>query len=108
MKVNVNLSFLRVCVNVDYLLLLYEFFVEGLPTNESNQVVSRKVDSPNKKLPKIAEQKLSEFKQEQLNSQQTLVCDIRIENPQFILYENQYELRKTNSLIIDVTKKERI
>jgi len=101
----VNLSFLRVCVNVDYLLLLYDFFVECLPRSETDQSMSRKVDSLEKKIPKIAKEKISDLKQEHLNSQQTLICDIRIENPQFILYENQYELHKTNSLIIDVNMK---
>ena len=85
------------------MLLLYDFFVECLPkTVENDQSISRKVNSLEKNIPKIAKEKISELKQEQLNSQQTLICDIRIENPQFILYENQYELHKTNSLIIDV------
>lgn len=28
-------------------------------------------------------------------------CDVRIETPQFILYENQFDLKRTNCLIID-------
>jgi hypothetical protein len=32
---------------------------------------------------------------------QRLFCEVKIENPQFVLYDNQHELSRTNSLIID-------
>ena len=93
--VNVDLSFLRVCVNVDYILLLNDFFIDGLPKNTSESVdLTKKIENAIEK---------SKTEEKQLEQQQKLTCNIRIENPQFILYENQFELWKTNSLIIDVT-----
>lgn len=95
--INVNLSFLRVCVNADYLLLLYDFFVEGLPKKELDAqelVVAKKLNDSEPALPSIVEDLEDILKQK-------LLCDVRIEHPQFILYENQHELWKTNSLIID-------
>ena len=38
---------------------------------------------------------------ETTNTAQRLSCNVRIENPQFILYENQFEPQKSNTLIID-------
>lgn len=39
--------------------------------------------------------------QEQTNNTGRFFCDVRIETPQFILYENQFDLKRTNCLIID-------
>ncbi len=85
-----TLSCLRICLNVDYLLLLHDFFVDGLPnTNAIN------TQNP----PIVDDQVLEELKLK-LNEQR-LFCDVRIENPQFILYENQHALTKSNCLVID-------
>lgn len=40
-RVSVILSCLRMCVNVDYLITLYDFFVEGLPLGQLNSDKSK-------------------------------------------------------------------
>lgn len=78
--------------------------MEGLPkkTTDPNEfVISKKVDELESGLASIVEDKLESFKQEQASYKQKLICDVKIENPQFIFYENQFELWKTNSLVID-------
>ncbi|CAF0704730.1 unnamed protein product [Brachionus calyciflorus] len=85
-KIDADISFLRVCVNVDYLLTLYDFFIEGIPKKIEERI--EKVDFT------INEEEL-------LAVNQRLYCNVKIENPQFILYENQYEFNNSNSLIID-------
>lgn len=51
-----------------------------------------------KSLPSV--QKQLEVEQPPIK-QDKIICEIRIDYPQFILYENQYELKKSNSLIIN-------
>lgn len=87
-KINFHLSFMRVCLNIDYLLTLYEFFVEGIP--KKNELAIDQID-------------LELSDQESFNMNQRLFCDVIVENPQFIFYENQNELLRSNSFIIDVT-----
>jgi hypothetical protein len=94
------MSCLRLCVNVDYLLLIYSFFVEGLPnvpasTNSSSSKEIVEDKSLNLSLNDSVE--LAEM------ANQRLLVDFRIEHPQFILYEDQHELKKSNSLIVDVS-----
>ncbi len=76
------------CINVDYLLLLNDFFVNGLPKNDNSFKKTKSISKVDVVESEIANGRLS--------------CEIRIEHPQFVLFENQFELRKTNSLIIDV------
>lgn len=78
------------CVNVDYLLTLYDFFIEGLPKG------SETIQINGKEALVLAEEEIAP------SINQRIFCDVKIENPQFILYENQFELQKSNSLIIDV------
>ena len=85
---NVCLSCLRLCVNVDYLLLLYDFF---LLESASKQGVERRES--------VGDREAIEVEA----NPQRLFCEIRIENPQFVLYENQFELKESNSLIVDVS-----
>jgi hypothetical protein len=97
-KVNVVMSCLRLRVNVDYLLLLYDFFVEGLPKKSDTSA------SPirNEKVINKPEVAFNESTDAEITPLQRLMFNIRIENPQFILYENQFEPNKSNTLIIDV------
>lgn len=116
---------LRLCVNVDYLLLLYEFFVEGLPRrhdeldNPSSGEQRFDPDSSKNTLTVVKkEHNLSESSGLESSSSATtlnvattaaaagsvrerVVCELRVEYPQFILYEDQYELKRSNSLIVD-------
>ncbi len=92
-RLTTTLSCLRVCINIDYLLLLHDFFVDGLPKSKNTTVI------PSKDLT-IKEDKVIEELKLKLDEQR-LFCDIRIENPQFILYENQHALTKSNCLVID-------
>ena len=87
---------MRLCVNVDYLLLLHDFFIDGLPVEK---LPAEKLEKAKKS--STVESPALTTPVEQVN--QRMLCEIRIENPQFILFENQFELKKTNSLIIDVT-----
>lgn len=79
---------MRLCVNVDYLLILYDFFIEGLPKKDESNGRENQVDFG------INEDEI-------LQMSQRVFCDVKIVNPQFILYENQFDISKSNSLIID-------
>lgn len=116
---------LRLCVNVDYLLLLYEFFVEGLPKRHDeldNPIAEQRYDPDSSKNTLTVvkkEHNLSESSGLESSSsattlnvaagvtagaadvRQRVVCELRVEYPQFILYEDQYELKRSNSLIVD-------
>ncbi|RNA17062.1 vacuolar sorting-associated 13C isoform X2, partial [Brachionus plicatilis] len=85
-NIKLHFSFMRVCLNVDYLLTLYEFFIEGIP--KKNESITDRIDL-----------ELSE--EQSFNMNQRLFCEINVENPQFIFYEDQNEFTKSNSFIID-------
>ena len=96
-KISTIISNLRLCVNVDYLLLLHDFFVDGLPKKTTPQSLDSSLleeASPTSKFKKSPNKE-----DDQVN--QRIFCELKFENPQFILYENQHELKRTNSLIID-------
>jgi hypothetical protein len=81
------------------LLLLYDFFVEGLPKKSDLS------ESPiiNERTVSKSEFGLNERIEIERTPSQRLMFNVRIENPQFILYENQFEPNKSNTVIIDVT-----
>jgi hypothetical protein len=93
-----SINCLRLCVNVDYLLLLHDFFIQGLPKQDNlEHSLSEREDRE--------AGKFVSFDVEESDSQSNklkILCILNIENPQFIIYENQFEPSKSNSLIIDV------
>jgi hypothetical protein len=103
-RISTTLSNLRLCVNVDYLLLLHDFFVDGLPKKYVTESMIDDSLSEEASPRKSARQKIKKIVKEEIRDvNQRLFCEVKIENPQFILYENQFQLKKTNSLIIDGT-----
>lgn len=106
--VNGVMSCLRLCVNIDYLLMLYEFFIESLPKSPSSPSLSKSATGERLEDLSASMTSMSTSFAPDLDSpsdlakpNQKLYCDFRIENPQFILYENQLELKRSNSLIMD-------
>lgn len=87
---------------MDYLILLNEFFVEGLP-QPNNEFDLEKEDESKQALSTLSKSSVdpNELLGQQRKIEQNIKCDFKIQNPQFILYENQYELKKSNSLIVD-------
>ncbi len=103
-RISTTLSNLRLCVNVDYLLLLHDFFVDGLPKKHVTESMLDDSLSEEASPRKSARQKIKKIVKEEIRDvNQRLFCEVKIENPQFILYEDQFQLKKTNSLIIDGT-----
>jgi vacuolar protein sorting-associated protein 13A/C len=86
---------LRLCVNVDYLLLLYGFFVEGLPKSVDTQALKQE------SVDKIKKINIVVGDDDKSNARQIFLCEVKIENPQFVLYENQFDIKKSNSIVID-------
>lgn len=83
-KIFVNMSCIRVCLSIDYLMVLQEFFINGLPSGKQKA-------SQNKTL--------AESKAEDDGS--VTVIEVTIENPQLVLVENQIDITKSNNLFID-------
>jgi hypothetical protein len=83
---------------VDYLLLLYDFFVEGLPKKSNGSASPIKNERTSNK----TEFAFNESIEAESAPPQLMQFELRFENPQFILYENQFEPNKSNTVIIDV------
>ena len=94
-NVDLSVNFLRLCVNVDYLLSLADFFTINVDKqgNQEIQSQSNKKDSNSKQSTDIVPIKS--------NDKEQMIIIVKLENPQFILYENQYDLKKSNSVKID-------
>ncbi len=101
-RISAIISNLRLCVNVDYLLLLHDFFVDGLPKKIVQETIDYSLIEENS--PNTTRQKVKKILKEELNDDnQRFFCEVKIENPSILLYEDQFELKKSNSLIIDGT-----
>lgn len=98
--VNTSIDFLRLRVNVDYLILLYDFFIEGLPRQNVGEEMPISPISPGKDQFSFNPDTVES--QAQAGTEQRFFCDVHIRNPQIILYENQFEPQKSNMIIIDV------
>ena len=100
-----TVSFLRLCVNVDYILLLTDFFVNyelGTPVAPAAvQAPPVPATSTNEKESTGTGLELPAASITTGND--NFAIEIKVESPQFILFENQYELRKSNSFKIDVS-----
>jgi hypothetical protein len=87
----VNLNSLRLCISVDYAVFLYDFFVGGLSSSNAEILTDRLVDELAKSV-------------EKSNRISSYTYELRIENPQIILVEDQLDIENTNTFILDVSK----
>ena len=102
-RISTIISNLRLCVNVDYLLLLHDFFVDGLPKKNVQEKVDYSLIEETSPHTSTRQKIKKAVKEEIHDANQRLFCEVKIENPSILLYENQFELKKSNSLIIDGT-----
>jgi hypothetical protein len=111
LKVDAIITNFRLCVNVDYLILLYEFFVESLPLSNDLKENDEKLKKSKKELIEEKLDKIKTFANDDSQSKdekQSIIVRIKLDSPQFIVYENQFELKKTNCLILEVTIKKKL
>ena len=88
---------MRLCVNVDYILLIIDFFVNyELCTPAASAAVH--VSSPT-----TTTNSIELLTAGIATGNNNFAIEIKVESPEFILFENQYELRKSNSFKIDVS-----
>ncbi len=80
------LSSLRFCISIDYLVVLYDFFINGLTSSPTNTITTTAIGDR------------SEIKINDISTTSTSV----IENPQVVLVENQLDIENTNTFILDV------
>ena len=86
-----RLESLYICLKMDYLMIIYEFFVEDLPSaNSSNQISEGKNSTKT-------------INSNSNNDVQTQV-DMLIINPEILLLENQRQTI-TNCLVLNVSEK---
>ena len=85
--VNMQLESLYICLKIDYLMSLYEFFITSVPTSSSNQG-----KSPSKTVKSTSDTEV-----------QTQV-HMLVKNPEIVLLENQQE-PMTNGLVLNVSEK---
>jgi hypothetical protein len=95
-KIILNFNCFRLCVNIDYLFLLYDFFIDGLPKETIDGSKTKSIKDNKVVKNEVVNRPLTID-----TSNDLLFCDIMIEKPQFIIYESQYDIKNSNSLIID-------
>jgi len=84
-----QLESLHICIKLDYLMILQEFFMSNLPKDKKNQIIES--DHPHAISPSSSD-----------NDIETRV-DILVKNPEIILVEDQHN-SNSNCLVLNVSK----
>ena len=87
--VNMQLESLYICLKIDYLMSLYEFFIASLPTSSSNQ-----------------EKSSSKTPNSTSNAEVQTQVHMLVKSPEIVLFESQRQ-RTTNCLVLNVSEEKR-